>query len=111
MNKKYLFIGIVFLFAGCSSVPKKDLSTRTGVIAAYFTVETEEVSQLREKGYDEDKIVKFLIVESGTYLTREEIEQKLQAGQTIEEIAAEAGIEEKELNEKSQKILEELSKY
>ncbi len=112
MNKlSVFFLAAVFAFSACRSVPRRELDTREGVIAAHFSVPVKDVTRLMDKGYSEEECVKILFISSSTYLTEKEVIQKLKEGQSFEEISAGAGIEAELFRDKTRWILEQSSSY
>ncbi len=112
MNKIIFVIVIaVLIVSGCRSVPKRDLNTREGVIAAHFTVSVKDVSRLLAKGYSEEECVGILFISSSTHLNEKEVKEKLKEGQSLEEIASEAGITEEKYTETTRWILSQTAEY
>ena len=42
-------------------------------MSAYFNMQEKDISVLRKKGYDDDSIIKILIIQTGSYLTMDEV--------------------------------------
>lgn len=102
---------LLMLSFGCSSLPKKNLSSIRGKIAAHFRLFEEEVVELRDKGLNNNKIIKVLTISQGSYLTREEILNMMEGGKSLQEIAEEIGIEPDTLQDIADRIEEQLSDY
>lgn len=109
--KKLILIGFLLVLWGCKSMPRKNLSTENGVIAAHFNIPENEVESLREKGMDDDSIIKMLIITTGSYLTTDEVLGMADEEMSLEEIALKTGIEQDLLQKKTDKIKQEISKY
>ncbi|MBN2407890.1 MAG: hypothetical protein JXJ19_09355 [Elusimicrobia bacterium] len=92
-------------------MPKRNLATESGIIAANFNIEEEEVVSLREKGFDTGEIVKILIISEGSYLGQGEILMMVEEGKSFEEIGKKAGIDTETLQQRSDKIEKNLAKY
>lgn len=111
MSKLILIMIMVFTFSGCRSVPKKDLTTREGIIAAHFSVPVKEVSRLREKGYTHEESVGILFISTSSYLSEKEVIEKLKEGQDLKEISEDAGIDREKYTEKTQWVLKQIAEY
>lgn len=106
--KKLILIICLFVFCGCSSAPKRNLSTMNGVISAYFNITESNVKSLRKKSYDDNSIIKILIIQTSSYLTIDEILSKINEEKSLDEIASGVGIEPGLLQERSDKITQEI---
>ena len=98
-----------FLLAGCSSMPKKDFSSREGVIAAFFGVPETDVKQLMgQKGITENSAIKILYISQSTYMKNDEVMAKLNGGEKIDEIAEKAGLKVSVMEEKTKELEESI---
>ncbi len=112
MNKIFisLVVGIIIV-SGCRSVPRRDLSTREGIIAAHFTVPVKDVSRLLEKGFSEKECVGILFISSSSHFSEKDVRERLKEGESLEGIASEAGIPEEKYIETTEWILSQISEY
>jgi hypothetical protein len=108
---KKIFIIFLIAIVGCSSIPKRNLSTSEGVIAAHFNLSEDQVDSLRGKDLSDEEIVKVLIISTGSYLTSDEILEIRKGDKTLEEIGEEAGIEPEILEGKTRELLQQISTY
>ncbi len=112
MKKQYLIIvSLVILFSACMSVPKKNLDTGPGLIAAQLGVEVKEVKEFKAGGYSDDEIIKILIISESSYLSLDEVKKKLNNAERIKDISQNAGIEEEILNREANRIKESIANY
>lgn len=106
---KGLIIAVLILcFYGCRTIVEKNLSTTESIMATYFSITEDEVTGLKEKGLKDSRIIKLLIISSGSHLTTAEILKMKEDGKTLEDIAGELGIEAAILNDKTDKILKDI---
>ncbi|MFW6172400.1 MAG: hypothetical protein ACOC5T_01525 [Elusimicrobiota bacterium] len=110
MNKYFKIIAtfIIFTSIGCRSVPKKDLSEKSGIIAAQFHMPVEIVKEIQKKGFSDKEVIQILIIAKSTHLTVEQVINKVQDN-PIKDIAQEMGISTDVLEENSEEILEKLT--
>ena len=111
MNKIILILVSVAILAGCRSVPRRDLSTREGIIAAHFTVPVKDVRRLFEKGYTEEESVGILFISAASHLEEKEVIKKLKQGQQLKDIAVDAGIDKEKYEEKTSWLLSRIDEY
>ena len=109
MTKKIITVILVFGIAACGSMPKKNLSTHNGVIAAHFNVEEEEVVSIKEKGFDEDSVLKILMISKSSYHSIQDVMNMMEAGETPEKIASDAGIEDTVFQERIESVKESIA--
>ena len=113
MNKTVLIFTAAFFIisAGCAGVPKRDLSTREGIIAAHFTVPVRDVKRLLDEGYTEEECVGILFIESASHLREEDVKNKMKEDIPLEEIASGAGIPPETYRERTEWILRQVAEY
>ncbi|MGM0441253.1 MAG: hypothetical protein ACQEQC_02415 [Elusimicrobiota bacterium] len=111
--KKFNFLIVILclILGSCKSVPKRNLETRNGVIAANFNLPPEKVENLRDKGLNEEEVIKFLIISKTTYLTTGEIYERFKKEENLADIGEEAGLSSENLKEKFNLIKENIEKY
>ncbi|MFH1416023.1 MAG: hypothetical protein ABIH89_08080 [Elusimicrobiota bacterium] len=109
MIKKIITVFLMFSIAACGSMPKKNLTTHNGIIAAHFNVGEEEVASIKEKGFDEDSMLKILMISRSSYHSIQDVVDMMEAGETPEKIANDAGIEEAVFQERIESIKESIS--
>lgn len=114
MNKyRYFIIGLclVFFLGSCKSTPKRELDSRTGVIAANFNLPREKVENLRKKELTEDEMIKLLIISRTTYLETGEVYERFSEGKELQKIGEEAGLSGQKLEEKFELVKENIENY
>lgn len=111
MTYKIIPVILMLVAAGCSSIPKKNLTTAEGVIAAHFNLPEEEVVKIQKEGLDDRDTISLLIISQSSHLTEDQVLGMINSGKTIDEIAKEAGIEPDTLKKKTDRIEKQVSKY
>ncbi|MGM0567594.1 MAG: hypothetical protein ACQESB_00085 [Elusimicrobiota bacterium] len=111
MNKIILIFLLSFTVTACRSVPKRNLTTKEGAVAAHFSVPEKEVKDLTDRGYSLKQSVGILFISNTTYLNKKEVVEKMQEGNSLNVIASDAGISEEKYNEKTSWIIENSIKY
>lgn len=108
MKKSRITICICLLLCACSSAPKKDLTTRGGVISAYFNIDQTEYEKLAKLDMQEDDTLLVLLLATATALTVEDIVMRIRSGYLIEDIVAESSLEAELIRSRLEKIKSEI---
>lgn len=107
INKKFTYILLLGLLA-CSSMPQRDPADKTTMLSYQFNIERERIEELEKKGIELENLVRILVISTSSYLREADILGKMKNGTTLDEIAAEVGIEPEILNERSKSIIDEI---
>ena len=111
MTKSGILISCCLLLCACSSAPKRDLTTRSGVISAYFNIHAQQFDKVAEMGMEEDETLSLLIVATTTSLTVDDIVMRVKSGYLTADIISESGLDPELVQSKLDKLKAELSKY
>ncbi len=113
MNIMKFFTVLVFVYAlsGCRRGPRRDLSNIEGVTAAYFNVEKERVNKLSEREFSHTEIIKILMITQATHMQEKDVLERLEDGESLDNIAEDAGYEVEEFNRQVESIEENISSY
>ena len=112
MKHSWFRIQIVFLlllFCGCASMQMTYSEKKSGRIAQSFRIEEKNVDALFQQGFDDEEVVKILMMSTATHTERDRIIEMRQNGIQWAEMCEEREIDADVFTQEFERLFAELS--